>query len=186
MATGMGVPTAGRMRDAGLRPTVGTDSVIASSGDMFDEARAGMWSERSRNAQAVFATGIDVKKPEDLGFTTHEALESITINAAHAMWLGDRIGSLTPGKKADVILVRATDLNMIPLSDVVGTLIGCASGRNVDTVIVDGKVVKRDGKLVDIDTARVGRLLVEARDRMYGYDDYDGMRPPAAVAASRA
>ena len=48
---------------------------------------------------------------------------------------------------------------MIPLSDVVGTLIGCASGRNVDTVIVDGKVVKRDGKLVDIDAARIGRSL---------------------------
>ena len=181
MAFGMGTPATGRMRDAGLRPAVGVDSVIASSGDMFEELRLGMLYERLRRAQAVFATGADVKSVDQLAFTTREALESGTINSAHAMWLGDQVGSLTPGKKADIILLRATDLNLAPLSDMVGAVVCGANSGNVDTVLVDGRIVKRAGKMVGIDVERIHRLIVEARDRMYAYDDYPGMRPPAAA-----
>ncbi len=180
MAFGMGTPATGRMRDAGLRPAVGVDSVIASSGDMFEELRLGLLYERLRRAQAIFATGVDVKNVEELAFTTREALESGTINSAHAMWLGDQVGSLTPGKKADIILLRADDLNLAPLSDMVGAVVCGANSGNVDTVFVGGKIVKRNGKLVGIDVERINRLLVEARDRMYAYDGYPGMRPPLA------
>ncbi len=182
MAFGMGVPATGRIRDAGLRPAVGVDSVIAASGDMFEELRVGLLHERMRRAETVFETGVDVKSIDQLAFSTREALESGTIGSAHAMWLGDKVGSLTPGKKADLILLRATDLNLLPLSDVVGTIVGCANGGNVDTVLVDGRVMKRDGKLVGVDVDRIRRLFVEARDRLFGYDDYPGMKPPAAVA----
>jgi cytosine/adenosine deaminase-related metal-dependent hydrolase len=184
MAFGMGTPATGRLRDAGLRPAVGVDSVIASSGDMFEEARLGLLYERMRRAQAVFAQGRDVKSVDELGFTTREALESMTINSAHAIWLGDKVGSLTPGKKADIILLRATDFNIAPLSDMVAAIVCGANSGNVDTVIVGGRIVKRDGKLVGIDTERIYRLFIEARDRMYAYDDYPGMRPPLPVAAS--
>jgi 5-methylthioadenosine/S-adenosylhomocysteine deaminase len=180
MAFGMGDPATGRMRDAGLRAAIGVDSVIAASGDLFEEARIGLLYERIRRADAVFETGVDVKSVDQLAFTTREALEAVTINGAHAMWLDDQVGSLKPGKKADVILLRGDDLNLLGLSDVVGTIIGCASRGNVDTVLVDGKVVKRGGTLVGIDVDRVRRLFVEARDRLFGYDDYPGMRPPAA------
>ena len=130
----------------------------------------------------MFATGIDVKSAEELGFTTHEALESVTINAAHAMWLGDQVGSLTPGKKADVILLRATDLNLAPLSDIVGAIVigaqlpatwtRCSSAARSSSATASSST---------IDTERVDQLIVEARDRMYGYDDYAGSgrrRPP--------
>jgi len=182
MAFGMGTPATGRIRDAGLRPAVGVDSVIASSGDMFEELRLAMLYERIRRAQAVYAKGTDVKSVDELAFTTREALEAGTINSAHAIWLGHQVGSLTPGKKADIILLRATDLNLAPLSDMVAAVVCGANSGNVDTVLVDGKIVKRDGKLVGIDVERVHRLLVEARDRLFGYDEYPGMRPPAAVA----
>jgi len=132
----------------------------------------------------VFATGTDVKTIDELAFTTREALESGTINGAHALWLGDQVGSLTPGKQADIILLRATDLNLAPISDIVGAIVCGANSGNVDTVLVGGKVVKRDGKLVGIDVERIHRLFVEARDRMYGYDNYQGMRPPVAAAAA--
>jgi 5-methylthioadenosine/S-adenosylhomocysteine deaminase len=184
MAFGMGTPATGRMRDAGLRPAVGVDSVIASSGDMFEEARLGLLYERLRRAQGVFAQGRDVKSVDELGFTTREALESMTINSAHAIWLGDVVGSLTPGKKADIIMLRATDWNLAPLSDMVAAIVIGANSGNVDTVMVGGRVVKRDGKLVGIDTERILRLFIESRDRMYAYDDYPGMRPPLAVAAA--
>jgi 5-methylthioadenosine/S-adenosylhomocysteine deaminase len=182
MSFGMGTPATGRIRDAGLRPAVGVDSVIASSGDMFEELRLGLLYERLRRAQAVFATGTDVKSVDELAFTTREALESGTINSAHAIWLGDQVGSLTPGKQADIILLRATDLNLAPISDIVAAIVCGANSGNVDTVLVAGKVVKHAGKLVGIDTERIHRLLVEARDRMYAYDDYQGMRPPVAAA----
>jgi len=185
MAFGMGSPAIGRLRDAGLRPAVGTDSVIASSGDMFEELRVGLLYERMRRAEAIFATGRDVKTVDELCFSTREALESGTINSAHAIFLGDKVGSLKPGKKADVILVRATDLNMLPLSDIVGTIVGCATGQNVDTVLVGGKVVKRSGKLVGMDLDRVRRLLSEARDRLFSYQDYPGMRPSVEVGATQ-
>jgi cytosine/adenosine deaminase-related metal-dependent hydrolase len=182
MAFGMGTPVTGRLLEAGLRPAVGVDSVIAASGDMLEELRVGLLYERMRRAQAVFATGRDVKNIGELGFSTHDALASGTINSAHAIWLGDSVGSLTPGKKADVILLRATDLNLAPLSDIVGGVVAAANSGNVDTVIVDGQVKKRGGKLVDIDVDRVHALIVEARDRMYAYDEYPGMRPPVAIA----
>jgi 5-methylthioadenosine/S-adenosylhomocysteine deaminase len=184
MVFGMGTPATGRLRDAGLRPAVGVDSVVGSSGDMFEELRHGLLCERMRRAQQVYATGSDVKNISQLGFTSREALESGTINSAHAMWLGDEVGSLTPGKKADIILLRATDMNLAPLSDLVGGIVCSANSGNVDTVLVGGNYRKRDGKLVGIDASRIHDLVTECRDRMYAYDDYPGMRPPVGVAAS--
>src|SRR5581483_4655721 len=100
--------------------------------------------------------------------------------------LDGKIGSLTPGKQADVIMLRATDLNLAPASDLVGAVVSSAHNGNVDTVLIAGKVMKRGGKLTTIDTDRANRLITEARDRLYGYDEYDGMRPPAAVASATA
>jgi hypothetical protein len=56
----------------------------------------------------------------------------------------------------------------------------------VDTVLIAGKVMKRNGNLTTIDRKRVNQLITEARDRLYGYDDYDGMRPPAAQVVGAA
>ena len=184
---GMGNPATARIRDAGARPGLGVDSVIASSGSMFDEMRAALLYERMRHAQQVYDTEKrDVKSVDELQFTTREALEAATIGSAGAIWLDDKIGSLTPGKQADVILLRATDLNLTPVSDLVGAVVSSAHTGNVDTMLIAGKVMKRDGKLTTIDTKRVNQLITEARDRLYGYDDYDGMSPPAAVAGATA
>ena len=73
-----------------------------------------------------------MKSVDELQFTTREALEAVTINGADAIWLGDRIGSLTPGKQADIILLRATDLNLAPMSDIVGTLV-CSARSGTST-----------------------------------------------------
>ena len=75
---------------------------------MFEEARAGIGRSASDAPKPSTRQVSTSSRLEQLAFTTREALESITINGAHAMWLGDQVGSLTPGKKADVILLRAT------------------------------------------------------------------------------
>jgi cytosine/adenosine deaminase-related metal-dependent hydrolase len=166
---GMGEPPLGRMRDAGLPLAVGADAVSAASGDLFDEARAALLAERARHARRFTAHHGPIERAEQLGLTAYEALEAVTIGAARACHLGDRIGSLTPGKRADVIALRATDLNLSPLSDVVGMLASSAHGANVDMVIVDGRVVRRAGRFVDpaIDVRRIQGELVACRDRLH-------------------
>jgi 5-methylthioadenosine/S-adenosylhomocysteine deaminase len=176
---GLGEPPVARMRDADVPIAVGADAVCGASGDLFEEARSALLFERARHARRWFSEGQEIDDLAQLGMTAREALEAITINAAHASWLGDRVGSLSPGKAADVILLRGTDLNMSPLSDVVGMLVSSAHGSNVDTVVVDGKVVKRDGVLVGIDVARVRADLLECRDRLFAAGDFKGMLPPA-------
>jgi cytosine/adenosine deaminase-related metal-dependent hydrolase len=95
--------------------------------------------------------------------TARQMLEMATINGAHVADLEERTGSLTPGKRADVILIDATALNVAPVIDPVAAVTLSADVSNVETVIVDGVTRKRDGKLLaDVDRAR--RLVEESRD----------------------
>ena len=100
----------------------------------------------------------------DVEITCRDVLEFATIEGARACGLDGRIGSLTPGKRADLILVRTDDFGMTPMNNPVGAFVYNAHPGLVDTILVDGKVVKRAGKLVDVDAARVRRLAVESRD----------------------
>jgi cytosine/adenosine deaminase-related metal-dependent hydrolase len=177
LAMGMGEPPIGRMREAGLRAAVGCDAVCTASGDLFDEARTALLSERGRRARRRISAGGPIEDAGQLGLTAREALEAITINAAHACWLGDRVGSLTPGKRGDAILLRAEDLNLSPMSDAVGMLVSSAHAANVDTVIVDGRVVRRGGAFVDRDVASIQASLVACRDRLYAAGGFEGMAP---------
>ena len=78
--------------------------------------------------------------------------------------MDSKIGSLTPGKRADIILVRTDTFGMTPLNNPIGQFVYNAHPGLVDTILVDGKVAKRDGELVGLDAARVRRLAVESRD----------------------
>jgi cytosine/adenosine deaminase-related metal-dependent hydrolase len=91
--------------------------------------------------------------------TFHDVLEMATINGARALGLGDVTGSLTPGKRADVLLVRGGDLNVAPVGDPESTVVRAVTPANVDTVIVDGRVLKRGGRLTHVD---VPQLVAEA------------------------
>jgi len=84
-----------------------------------------------------------------LGFV--EVIEMATINGARALGLGDVTGSLTPGKRADIVLIRTNDLNTAPMANIETTVVQSAQPANVDSVMVDGRFVKRDGKLIGFD-----------------------------------
>jgi 5-methylthioadenosine/S-adenosylhomocysteine deaminase len=77
---------------------------------------------------------------------SREALAWATIGNARAIGLEDQIGSLTPGKKADITMLRATDLNLFPVHDPLLSITDQAHAGNVDTVIIDGVIRKRHGK----------------------------------------
>jgi cytosine/adenosine deaminase-related metal-dependent hydrolase len=75
------------------------------------------------------------------------------------------IASLTPGKDADIILLRTDRLNVMPMNNAVGAVVTSMGSQNVDTVLISGKVMKRNGQLVGVDFGRLARLGDEARDR---------------------
>jgi cytosine/adenosine deaminase-related metal-dependent hydrolase len=98
--------------------------------------------------------------------TFRECIEMATINGARALGLADQVGSLTPGKRADLILIRTDDLNMAPTGDIESTVVRSATPANVDTVMVDGRLLKRHGKLLAWDIGEVVREAGEAAWRV--------------------
>ena len=100
------------------------------------------------------------------GLTFQRALEIGTIAGARALGLGDAVGSLTPGKAADIVLIRADDLNVGPPAAVESTIVRSVTPANVDSVLVGGRFVKRGGELVGIDAAALMRAAAESADRI--------------------
>jgi len=175
----LGASPSARMRANGMPPCFGADAVVATSGDLFEEARIGLFVERNDYGLSRFAEGEAVESHGDR-ISARQALEAVTTTAAEACWLGDRVGSLSPGKRADLILLRASDTNLWPASNLVGTVVSSANRGNVDTVMVDGQFVKRDGVLIGVDVAAVRADLATARDRLYRNGGYDDIQPKTA------
>jgi len=100
--------------------------------------------------------------PEDT-LTAHGVLEMATINGAYTVGLDHRTGSLAPGKQADVVVIDGKAPGTAPVIDPVATVVLAADVSNVDTVIIAGKVHKRDGKLV-ANYARARELAEKSRD----------------------
>ncbi|RQZ31638.1 cytosine deaminase [Burkholderia sp. Bp9017] len=146
MTQGHGHPITGRLRDVGGAPSLGVDLESAIAGDMFTVARVALASQRALdNAQARADSG---QLPAHSTISTSEALSWITIRGAEALGLQDRVGSLTPGKQADIVLIRADGLSMRPVHDPVASVLMQGSAANVDTVLVAGAIRKRAGKLL--------------------------------------
>jgi cytosine/adenosine deaminase-related metal-dependent hydrolase len=98
--------------------------------------------------------------------TFRRALEIGTIAGARALGLGDEVGSLTPGKAADILLIRADDLNVGPPAAVESTVVRSVTPANVDSVLVDGRFVKRDGQLVGVDAPALMRAAAQSAARI--------------------
>jgi 5-methylthioadenosine/S-adenosylhomocysteine deaminase len=143
---GFGYPLTGRLRALGVPMTIGADVEPAVGGDMFNAMRLTMSIQRNIDNLAALERGEDL--PDTATITCRDALEWVTLNGARMMRQQDRIGSLTPGKQADIVLLRSTDLNLFPVHDVASSVVRQAGPGNVDTVLVAGKVVKRHGKLL--------------------------------------
>ncbi|MFF5476185.1 amidohydrolase family protein [Streptomyces sp. NPDC012935] len=159
---GHGWPPVMKAIEVGLRPSLSIDVVTTVPGDMFTQIRAAFGAERARVNADCWKANLPV--PETI-LTARQMLEIATRNGAHVAGVEDRTGSLTPGKRADVVAIDATALNVAPVHDAAAAVTLSADVSNVDTVIVDGVIRKRDGRLVaDVDRAR--RLVQESRDRL--------------------
>jgi cytosine/adenosine deaminase-related metal-dependent hydrolase len=143
-----------RLLSAGIRPGLSTDSETAASGDMFTQMRF---------ALAVHRAGTPDDEP---ALAAREVLRLATADGARTAGLGHRTGSLEAGKAADVILIRAGDLNLAPVSAPAEAIVLAAHPGNVDTVLVAGEVVKRAGRLL-ADTGRARDLASASAARLF-------------------
>ncbi|NUW30288.1 amidohydrolase family protein [Nonomuraea sp. SMC257] len=136
MTLGMGYPVTGRAQAAGMPVSFSADTVTCAPGDMFSLMRTAYTLERGR------PDGVG------LGFTTRDVLRMATIDGARVVGLGDVTGSLRPGKQADLVLLGTDSLGLAASYDPIAAIVLNADTSAVDTVLVGGRVVKRDGRLV--------------------------------------
>jgi len=131
------------MLKAGVTVGLGTDGAATNNDlDMWEEMRL-----------AAFLQKVSTMDPKVVPAAT--ALRMATAGGAEAIGLGDKIGSLTPGRRADLIQVSLADPHFTPLYDVISHLVYVAHEQDVASMVVEGKVLMRDGKVLTVDTARV-------------------------------
>ena len=142
---GWGMPMLSECLDAGIPTALGVDSVaIVGNCNLF-------------NLLKIAGAVENVKALNEFKFGARRMLKLGTIDAARVLGLDDKIGSLTPGKRADLVMVSTDALNMAPYTDPANMLIESTMPENVDTVVVDGRVLKQGGKLAAIETGEVIR-----------------------------
>ncbi|MEV4065320.1 amidohydrolase family protein [Nonomuraea dietziae] len=154
------IPAIDEALAVGIRPGLSIDVEVALASDMFTQMRALHAIQRMRAVNAAYGTGAH---PARIG--VHDVLDFATLQGARSIGLGDKTGSLTPGKQADVLVVRAEDLNNMPLNDPIGTLVLGSDARNIDAVFIAGQVRKWAGAVLDVDVAT---LREDVRASGYG------------------
>ncbi|MDP3354771.1 MAG: amidohydrolase family protein [Polaromonas sp.] len=148
MSQGHGHPLTGRLRAFGRAPSLGVDLESVMSGDMLSQARIALGIQRSLDNVAY--REIHGSIPPTSTITTREALSWVTVEGARMLKQSHRIGSLAAGKQADLVMIRASDLNMQPVHDPVSAVVMPASLANIDSVMVAGQWKKRQGQLLGV------------------------------------
>ena len=162
---GFGRPVFDRCSRHGVHPTLSADVISLNSGDLWHELRFGLGFARAEADLPVNAAG---RMPGEVTYTAREALDWSTVNAAEALGLGEAIGSLTPGKRADLMIVGGAAAEQHPRVDPYATLVFQTTAADVRTVLVDGRVVKRDGVLTVTDLPALTAQADAASERVLG------------------
>lgn len=139
-----------RWRDAGVRVGFGTDDYFH---DMLPLLRRNYTGQKNRAAKIGGADGVDPDNRPNFRPTFYDLLEMATIGGAETLHMDHFIGSIEVGKKADIILINADQPYVTPTQDPLASVVLYASGSDVDTVLVNGKILKQNGKLTTIDMA---------------------------------
>ncbi|MGW2259002.1 amidohydrolase family protein [Streptomyces sp. NPDC001780] len=159
---GLGQPATNRLLAAGVRPSLSVDTETIVSGDMFGVMRATLAYQQLILAGAA---GPMDRAPGLPTFDAADLLSFATVEGARAAGIDGRTGSLTPGKEADLIMIRLDHANMLPATDIAATIVASGHAGNVDLVVVAGDVLKENGVLKGSDA-----VLDEAaasRDRLF-------------------
>jgi 5-methylthioadenosine/S-adenosylhomocysteine deaminase len=146
----------------GIRPGLSVDNDTAYSTDLFAEMHAAL------NLQRWAVHGAKTRgEAAPARLTVRDMLEFATVRGAQNAALAGKIGTLTPGKEADIVLIRATDINTMPLTNAVATVVSYAHAGNVDAVFIAGLARKWGGKLVDVDLLGFRARVQRSRDALF-------------------
>ncbi len=160
MAGGMGAPPMQALIDRNIRPGLGVGSERVAPGDMFAQMRAAISIQH--------ATLFDLKLAGKAGvpklLSTRDVIRYATSDGARAAGLGETTGSIEPGKRADIVVLRTDRPNITPVNDPIGAVVWGMDTSNVDWVFADGSALMRNGELV-ADVAEVRSLARAAQDR---------------------
>jgi cytosine/adenosine deaminase-related metal-dependent hydrolase len=156
-SAGQGYPPTWRLRKHGIPVSLSMDTSVWWSGDLFSAMRATLGADRSREHLEAQSQGNTVTNHH---LRAEQVVEWATRGGAKALHKDDQLGSLEPGKKADVVLIKNDDSPvMFPILHPYGHVAFQAQRSDVHTVIVDGKIVKSEGKLVGIDLGKARRAI---------------------------
>ena len=164
---GHGWPPAAQASKHGIPVGLSSDVATTASADQFTQIHAVLAADRGRRHQATWDEDLDGNTPTPDLIDARQALRWATIDGAKVAGIADRTGSITPGKKADVVVIDTKAVNTAPVIDPVGTVACAADISNVKTVLVDGRVVKEDFRL-KADLARPRQLIEASRDYLVG------------------
>ena len=177
-----------RLIDRDIRPGLGIDDERVTPGDMFAQMRATI----SLQHATVFDRKLAGKAGVPRLMSTRDVIRYATVDGARVAGWDGVTGSLAPGMRADVIVLRADRPNVFPVNDPIGAVVWGMDTSNVDWVFVDGRVVMRNGALeADVQRARAlggrgtgaGGRRRRARRRRLGGCRRDERRPRAVVEA---
>jgi len=161
---GHGWPATGRLLRAGIRPTISIDVCSSNGGHMFGAMRSLIGTQRGFDHAEAQERGEPL---DHVPLSCREVVEFATIDGARAIGLDAEIGTLTPGKQADVILLSTDSYGMFPANSPYGAVVYNAHPGVVETILVAGKVVKRDGELLGIDRERLRSRAFASRDYIF-------------------
>ncbi len=162
-----GTPPLQKAIDLGFRPSLSSDVECTLTADMFTQMRTAMAVQKMFiNGRALGESGPPPTAPPKL-LTTRDVLGWATMNGARDLKLDKKVGSLTPGKEADIIVLDAEAINVAPLNHVPGAVVSLMERSNVETVIVAGRVRKWKGRMLDTNLGRLRKQLEESRDYLF-------------------
>jgi cytosine/adenosine deaminase-related metal-dependent hydrolase len=160
MKMGHGIPPVQQALDHGIRPSLSVDVETEMPGELFTQMRTILTLQRMQ----LLARDRAGEKNLPKLLTVRDVIEFATIEGARVNALDSKVGTLTPGKQADVILLRTDRINVMPVNNAYGAVVLGMDTSNVDTVFVAGQIRKWRGELVGVDLPRVQRLATASRD----------------------
>ncbi len=170
-----GMPPILKMMSLGMEPSLSVDVECTMTADFFTQMRVAMNMQRMVVNQMILEEG-NFYPPNQWPtpspslpplLTTRDVLRYATVNGAKALRLDKKVGSLTPGKEADIIILDASRINVAPLNHVPGAVVSLMDRTNVETVIVAGRIRKWQGQLLDVDLPRLRQQLESSRDYLF-------------------
>ena len=162
-----GTPPIIKAQQMGIRPSLSTDVECTLTADLFTQMRTAMALQRMFvNANKLGEPDMPPTNGQALA-TTREVLQWATTNGARDLKLDKKVGSLAPGKEADIIILDAEAINVAPLNHVPGAVVSLMERSNVETVIVAGQVRKWKGKMKNVNLGKMRRELEASRDYLF-------------------